>query len=63
MMKYKSLSILDLLLVAFIVCKVLAVPPIATWSWWAVLIPLWIQLGLLALIFIIFFIIAILGKI
>lgn len=29
-----------------IICKVLDVMPYATWSWWAVLFPTWIDLGL-----------------
>ena len=51
--------VLNVLLIAFILLKVLAVQPIAAWSWWAVLIPLWIEIGICALAFIIFILCAI----
>jgi hypothetical protein len=38
-----GLKLLDVLLVVFIILKLLKV---ITWSWWLVLIPLWIQLAL-----------------
>ena len=52
--------VLNALLVAFILLKVLAIQPIAAWSWWAVLTPLWIQIGLLVLAIIILILCAIL---
>ena len=39
-------SLVTLLLAAFIFCKVAGVTAIASWSWWWVLSPLWIVLGL-----------------
>lgn len=43
-------DILGVLLTIFIVLKVLH---IIAWSWWLVLIPLWIYLGIAALVFIV----------
>lgn len=44
---------LSLLGVIFILCKIFSVAPIATWSWWLVLLPLYfglaISVGLLVL--------------
>ena len=42
----RGMSMLGVLQVIFIVLKVLN---LITWSWWAVLIPLWIELGLIAI--------------
>ena len=42
-----------LLQLIFIVFKLLGISPVATWSWGLVLLPLWIELGLLVLILII----------
>lgn len=50
-------DILGMLLVIFVVLKVLH---IITWSWWLVLSPLWIAIALLALIFLITFIVEVL---
>ena len=36
-------GLLDILLIIFIVLKLVGV---ITWSWWIVLIPLWIELGI-----------------
>ena len=47
--------ILISLQVVFIVLKCVGV---LKWSWWKVLIPLWIDLGIAALFFIVFFVIA-----
>lgn len=43
-------SILTILLVVFIVLKLCKV---ITWSWWLVLIPLWIEIGLTLLVLLI----------
>ena len=51
-------GILDLLQVVFITLKVVGVTKVASWSWWAVLTPIWIQLALF-LVIVIFCIIAI----
>lgn len=40
-----GMSMLGVLQIIFIVLKVLN---LIAWSWWAVLIPLWIDLGLIA---------------
>lgn len=42
-----------LLQIVFIVLKLVAIEPIASWSWGLVLLPLWIELGLVVLILII----------
>lgn len=42
----KGLGILDVVLIVFIILKLTKV---ISWSWWIVLIPLWIQLGILAI--------------
>ena len=36
---------LQLLTVAFVLCKIIGVAPIAGWSWWWVLSPMLIPLG------------------
>lgn len=45
-----SIGLLDILLIIFIVLKIIGV---ITWSWWLVLIPLWIDLGVIAIFFVI----------
>lgn len=47
-----GLGILDVVLIVFIILKLTKV---ISWSWWIVLIPLWIQLGILAIFGIIVF--------
>ena len=42
----RGLGILDVVLIVFIILKLTKV---VSWSWWIVLIPLWIQLGILAI--------------
>lgn len=54
-----GVSTLGLLQVAFIVLKLCKV---IDWKWSAVLIPLWIELGIVALFLIIFAVIAIIGR-
>ena len=46
-----------LLLVAFILLKILKIAPVASWSWWWVLSPLWIPLGVGLICIIAYFII------
>lgn len=48
----RGLGILDVVLIVFIILKLTKV---ISWSWWIVLIPLWIQLGILAIFGIIVF--------
>lgn len=43
---YRGLGFLDVLLVIFVVLKLVGV---ITWSWWIVLIPLWIIIGIIIL--------------
>ena len=45
--KTVGLGLLDVLLVIFVVLKLLKV---ITWSWWLVLMPLWIGIGLVILV-------------
>lgn len=54
-----GVSTLGLLQVAFIVLKLCKV---IDWKWAAVLIPLWIELGIVTLFLIIFAVIAIMGR-
>ena len=51
-------SILSVLQIIFIVLKLLKV---ITWSWWKVFIPTWIGLGIVALCFIVIFILKLFG--
>lgn len=48
-----SLGILDVLQIIFIVLKL---TNLINWSWWAVLIPLWIDLAMIVLAIIIYLI-------
>jgi hypothetical protein len=48
-----GIGILMVIQIVFIVLKLLGVAPVATWSWVLVLLPLWIDLGLIVLILII----------
>lgn len=48
-----GIGILGIIQVVFIILKLLGIAPVATWAWSVVLIPLWIELGLIALILII----------
>ena len=52
---YAGLSFLDVLLVVFIALKIAKV---ISWSWWLVLLPLWIQIGLIIIIMIVIYIIS-----
>ena len=42
-----GISVLGILLIIFVVLKLVGV---VTWSWWVVLIPLWIEIGLLIIV-------------
>ena len=44
-----SVTIADLFLVAFVVLKLIGV---IDWSWWWVLSPIWIMLGVVVLVFV-----------
>jgi len=65
-MKYNSeirstgLTLLDVLLVVFIVLKLCGV---IDWSWMVVLWPLWVQLGLIAIVLIVCLIVLLVNKI
>lgn len=48
-----GIGILTVIQVVFIILKLLGIAPVATWGWTVVLIPLWINLGLIAVILII----------
>lgn len=43
-------SFLNVLALVFIVLKIVGVEPIASWSWWWVLSPLWIPLAIALLL-------------
>ena len=49
-----GMSLLGVLQVVFIILKLCKV---ITWSWWLVLIPLWIELALFFILFVIIFLI------
>jgi hypothetical protein len=53
------LGVCSLLLVAFIILKVCN---IITWSWWLVLIPLWIQLGFIVFLCILYVLALTIGR-
>lgn len=48
-----GIGILTVIQVVFIILKLLGIAPVASWAWTVVLIPLWINLGLIAVILII----------
>lgn len=48
-----GIGILDVIQVVLIVLKLLGIAPVATWAWTVVLIPLWINLGIVAIALII----------
>ena len=48
-----GIGILGIIQAVFIILKLLGISPVATWSWGLVLLPLWIELGLIVLILII----------
>lgn len=45
-----SLDVLDVVGIILIVLKIIGVEPVVGWSWWAVLMPLWIYIGVLAVV-------------
>lgn len=48
-----GIGILGVIQVVFIILKLLGIAPVATWAWSVVLIPLWIDLGIIAIALII----------
>ena len=48
-----GIGILAVIQIVFIILKLLGIAPVASWSWGLVLLPLWIDLGLVVLILII----------
>ena len=48
-----GIGLLDVILIVNIILKLLKVSTIATWTWAAVLWPLWVELGFLAIAIII----------
>ena len=53
--KYSSggIGILGVIQIVLIVLKLLGIAPVATWAWSVVLIPLWINLGIAAIVLIV----------
>lgn len=45
-----ELGVLDVVGIIFIILKIIGVEPVAGWSWWLVLLPLWIYIGILAIV-------------
>lgn len=48
-----GIGILTVVQVVFIILKLLGIAPVATWAWSVVLIPLWIDLGIVVVALII----------
>lgn len=49
--KRSGLGCLTVVGIVFVVLKLLAVPPVATWSWWWVLAPFWIPWAIALIVF------------
>ena len=45
-----NLNVLDVVGIVLLTLKIIGVEPVAGWSWWIVLSPLWIYIGVLALL-------------
>ena len=45
-----NLGVLDVIGIIFITLKIIGVEPVAGWPWWIVLLPLWIYIGMLAIV-------------
>lgn len=45
------LEILCIVQILFIVCKVIGIGNVGSWSWWLVLLPVWIFIVLAGLVF------------
>ena len=45
-----SLDVLDVVVIILIVLKIIGVEPVVGWSWWAVLMPLWLYIGVLVIV-------------
>lgn len=57
-----GIGVLGILQIIFVVLKVFSIGEVATWSWWVVLIPLWIYLGIAVIAFLLVGIIAVIAK-
>lgn len=57
-----GVSILGVVGIIFVVCKIFEIGPIASWSWWLVTLPFWGVFAFFACIVIIFFALAALTK-
>jgi hypothetical protein len=44
-----NLGVLDVIGIIFITLKIIGVEPVVGWPWWIVLSPLWIYIGMLAI--------------
>ena len=55
----KGVGVIGIVQIVFVILKLCG---LINWSWWAVLIPLWIDLGIIALFVIIYMIIDIRSK-
>lgn len=53
-----EIGVAGLLLVAFILCKIIGIAPIASWSWWWVLSPGWIPLAICAAVVLVILLVA-----
>lgn len=45
-----NLDVLDVVGIILIVLKIIGVEPVVGWSWWVVLSPLWIYVGVLVVV-------------
>lgn len=47
--KDSDLDVFDVLTIIFITLKLLGVQPVANWSWWVVLTPVWVGFAIMEL--------------
>ena len=45
-----SLDVLDVVGIVLVTLKIIGVEPVVGWSWWIVLSPLWIYIGVLVIV-------------
>lgn len=47
--KDSDLDVFDVLTIIFITLKMIGVQPVANWSWWVVLTPVWVNFAIMML--------------
>ena len=48
-----GLGCLNVILILLIALKLIGIEPVADWSWWTVLIPLWLEVGIVVFLLVI----------